>query len=88
MCLNLLQAEPPKPPEPPAPPPIKKAEPTPKVQSTEARELIDEEEIKAPKFGERGKLTTTGAQRAGSDSLRIPLNTGEGSAAGQGGITV
>ena len=87
MCINFA----PKPPKitPPTPPPLVKPQPTPPKKPPEAKPIKKEADVAKVEYGTQGKKKAgVAAVRTGTDSLRIPLNTGGESAAGTGGLNV
>ena len=86
MCINLAP-KPPKP-KPVVPPPAVKPQPKPPKKPVEAKPLKKELEIAKVEYGSAGKKAGAAATRTGTESLRIPLNTGGESAAGTGGLNV
>lgn len=86
MCINLA----PKPPKikPATPPPLVKAPPTPPKKVPDAKPIKKEADVAKVEYGTAGKKAGAAAARTGTDSLRIPLNTGGDTAAGTGGLNV
>ena len=86
MCINLAP-KPPKP-KPVVPPPAVKPQPKPPKKPVDAKPLKKELEISKVEYGSEGKNAGAAAQRTGTESLKIPLNTGTESTSSTGGLNV
>jgi len=70
----------------PSPPPVPKPLPDPPGPPPEPKPLKTEEDKPKVEYGTTGQKAAANQQAVGTDSLRIPLNQGQPTNAGQGGL--
>ena len=86
MCIDLAP-KPPKP-KPVTPPPLVKPNPKPPSKPVEAKAIKKEADVAKVEYGSQGKKAGAAAQRTGTESLKISLNTGTDSTSSTGGLNV